>query len=283
MAKSQSPKSNRTDVTVETKKSVATINYERDAGGGMEGTDAQSFAIPFLGILQKGSPQIEDGNAKFVKGARAGMFFNTVTQCLYEGKDTGVILVPVAYQRRFIRWSPRDIGGGYRGEFKPEEVSLMRADKRVVDMDGYLFFPAEDGSVHEKKSDRLADTRNHYCLLIDPKTGTYDTVLFSLASTQVKKSKHLMSMLSSIKFTRSDKTPYTPPTYANKVRATTVLESNDQGSWYGVKFEIIGAVQETALYVSAKEFHNNVIKGIAHAAPYEPTTAGATQESASTF
>jgi len=68
------------------------------AGAGMENTNAEDYAIPFFNILQNGSPQVDEARGKALKGAKAGMIFETVSQKMHDGK-TGVILVPCAYRR----------------------------------------------------------------------------------------------------------------------------------------------------------------------------------------
>lgn len=71
------------------------IDYAADAGAGLEGTDRDSFAIPFLTVLQPTSPQLET-----IEGAKAGGLINTVTNTLYAD---GVTIIPCSFQRRWVR------------------------------------------------------------------------------------------------------------------------------------------------------------------------------------
>lgn len=238
------------------------FDFMADVGGGMEGADKDSFAIPFLRVLQKISPQCDEADAAYVEGAKGGMLFNSVTGKLYDGKE-GVTFLPCAFQRRFLQWAPRGAeGAGFRGELMPEDVAQMRADQRVVELDGRLFVADADGDVSEKKSDRLMDTRSHFGLLVDDESITQ--VLLPLSSTQIKKSKQLMSMLSSAKV-QGPQGMVTPPTWMNRIKITTVLESNDQGSWYGVRFEADGFIQDKGLYEAGKAFHEAIAAGEAKA------------------
>lgn len=241
------------------------FDIEADAGSGMEHTDRDAFAIPFLRVLQKISPQCDETDAAYIKGAKGGMLLNTVTNTLYPG-DTGVIILPCAYQRRFIQWAPRGADGGYRGEWLPEDVARMRAAGEVVEEEGRLFL----GEANEKKSDRLVDTRSHFALVVE-EDGSASQVILPLASTQIKKSKQLMSMLSATRV-KTKKGLVTPPTWMNRIRITTVLESNDQGSWYGVRFEQEGLIDDAALYEAGKSFHDTVLAGEARAS-YEAPSA----------
>lgn len=227
---------------------------------GFEGADKDSFAIPFIQILQKMSPLVDEDDAKYIPGAKAGMLFNSVTQKLYDGKK-GFHLVPCAYKRTYILWGGREGDGGYKGEFSIEEVEAMKADEtKIKVVDGKYFVPNEDGSVNEKKNDYFADTRSHFVIVVDPDTGEYGTAILSLSSSQIKASKKLMTSLQQKKV----QTPggmRTPPTFANMVKVTTVGLSNDKGTWSGINFELDGLVTDKNIYAAAKEFYRAVVGG----------------------
>lgn len=255
---------------------VGGMDFAADAGAGMEGAGQESFAIPFLSVLQKGSPQVDEASGAAIEGARAGMLFENVTGRMFSGKD-GVVIVPCSYKREFLRWGARDNGGGFKGAYSPEDVADMRAKGQIVELEGRLYAPEPDGSVSDKKSDRFNDTRNHYVLIIDEETGAWTEALLSLTSTQIKKSKMLMSALASVKL-KNNAGMYTPPTFANFVRVTTVGESNDKGTWFGVKFELAGQVDRAEVYAAAKAFHANIAKGGVQV-KYEDTDTPATESS----
>lgn len=252
--------------------------FAEDAGAGMEGATAESFAIPFLSVLQKGSPQVDEASGAALEGAKAGMLYENVNSKLLDGK-AGVHIVPCSYRRVFLRWAPKGSdGAGFKGELAPEVVADMRAKGEIVDMDGKLYIPLPDGTVNDKKCDRISDTRNHYVLLLDADTGGWKEALVSLTSTQIKKSKMLMSALASVKVGGSGSNAmFTPPTFANVVRMSTVPESNDKGTWFGVKFELTGQVDRAEVYAAAKAFHASVSKG-AVVAKYEEAEDGVSEQ-----
>jgi hypothetical protein len=241
---------------------VAVIDFGSDLGAGLENTSADSFAVPFLMVLQSNSPYCVQGEAKYIAEARPGMLLNTITSKLYDG-SRGVLFVPVAYRRVFLCWAPRqaESGPGFKGEFSADEIAKMRAERRVLEFEGRLYEPMSDGSINPKRCNRFSDTRLHYGILADEETAETMPVLLSLTSTQIKKSKHLMSALVAVRVTLNDGRKVQPPTFANLVRVTTVPESNDQGNWFGVKFAIERQVSDQTLYASAKSFHDSVLKG----------------------
>lgn len=234
--------------------------FAADANAGMEAADGDAYAIPFLSVLQSNSPQVDETDAKFVKDSKAGMLYENITGQLIDGKVGGII-IPCHYKRVFLRWGPRGgEGAGFKGEIAPEQVAEMRQKRAIVEVDGRLYVPQPDGTVNEKRCDRIVDTRNHYVLLVSEETGTAVQALLSIRSTQIKKSKALMSAIASVRL-KSPAGEYQPPSFANQVRVTTVPEKNDDGSWYGVKFAVEGRVTNASLYRQAKAFYETVKKG----------------------
>lgn len=251
----------KTEVAVVTQGALAPsfINME-DFGAGFEGADKDSFAIPFLQILQKMSPMVDEDDAKHVEGAKAGMLYNTVTQKLYDGK-AGIRIVPCAYRRSFIQWGGREAAdGGFKGEFTPEQIVAMQASGEIVTVDGKLLKPLADGTTHDKKSDYYADTRAHFVLIVDEETGETGQAILSLSSSQIKASKMLLTALQQKKVdTPNGKR--TPPTFANFVKLTTFGQSNDKGAWSAARMELDGLVTNADVFNEAKAFYAAIVAG----------------------
>lgn len=232
--------------------------FHGDANAGMEGTTAESFAIPFLMILQKGSPQVDEASGVALPGAKAGMLFENIAQKMVDGKD-GLEFVQCAYRRVYLRWNETK---GFQGEYTPEDVAIMRQKGEVKEHKNKLFVVDKDGDFDVDESDYFVDTRNHYVIILDPKTGSWSNALISMGSTQIKKSRALMTALSSIKLNGPNGL-FTPPTFANVIKSTTVPESNDKGNWFGWRFEIKGQLTaaQKPIYLAARKFHESVVKG----------------------
>lgn len=240
------------------------FDFGSDVGAGMEGADKDSFAIPFLRALQKISPQVDEADAEYIEGAKPGMLYNSVTKQLFDGKD-GLFVLPCAYQRRFLKWGPRGTSeGGYKGEFLPEDIAAMLAKGEVREQENRIWVPDANGEVNVKKCDHFADTRSHFVLIYDPTTCEVQQALLALSSTQIKKSKQLMSLLNNAKVQTANGM-VTPPTWMNIIKITTVLESNDQGSWYGLRIEPAGFIDRKDVYDAGKAFHAAIAAGEAKA------------------
>lgn len=225
----------------------ANIDFAQDARAGMENTDRDSFAIPFLAIMQKGSPQVDKDTDQYVEGAEVGDLMLTTSQELFKDGE-GADIIFCGYRRVFLRWAPRDSGGGFKGEMPVDEVARARAEGKISDVEGKLF--ADNG-------DLVRDTRIHY-ILVRNEIGAWVHAVLSCASTQIKKSKMLMTQLDTYAAKGGDGKPFNPPSFAHVFHAETLAESNDQGNWRGWKFTRTGFVTDGDVYNSAKLFSQSV-------------------------
>lgn len=220
--------------------------YADDAGAGFEEANASSYAIPFLQILQSGSPQCKKSDGAYIKGAEEGKFYNTVTQDLFDGEE-GITVIPCHFTNRFVEWQPRESGGGFVREYAPGEAPETTKDDKGRDV-------LPNGNI-------LVDTRNHYVLICNA-DGTLSPALVAMTSTQQKKSKQWMSKMQGIKV-KGPNGFATAPMMSRKYKLTTVPESNDKGSWFGFRIELVGLVEDGAEYAEAQAFRNAVRTGAA--------------------
>ncbi len=232
---------------------VMAADFAADAGLGMEGADKSSFAIPFIAILQGLSPQLET-----VEGAKPGLFLNTITNEVFKE----VLVVPCAFQRRFLRWAPRSEGGGYKGEYNPVDIETGKIDGVHTSAEGRLML----------ENDELKDTRNHF-VLMQTESGAWQPALLSLSSTQIKKSKKWMSRIQGIELRTAQGKPFNPPSFSHIYKLTSVKEENSKGSWWGVEIEMVEPVGDAELYAKAKAFHNSVASGDVEVAQPTPDVA----------
>jgi hypothetical protein len=223
-------------------------DMEQHAGKGAEGADRECFSIPFLTVLQSGSPQCNKADTgAYIKGAEAGMLYNTVTAELIDG-DKGVIIIPAAFERAFINWTDRSEGGGggMLGKYKVGDQIL---DTMERDDKGRNKLP--DGTIME-------DTREHGVIICHADERLEPAVL-ALKSTQIRKSRNLLTQMQNIKF-QGKSGPFTPPTFGLQFKLTTVAEQNDKGNWFGVKIEYAGPA-DAKQYKAGRELHKQLAEG----------------------
>jgi hypothetical protein len=248
------------------------MDFAADAGMGTEGVDKDSQAIPFLVVLQSNSPAVVDNNPP---GVRAGLLMNSVTGETFEK----LVVVPVSFQRRFVEWAPRKLGGGYKGEKMPAEVEGGAYGYKAADsVSSYFVAPEGDKPLGREAAkdahNALKDTRSHFIMAVKP-DGTFFPALFPLASTQIKKSKKWISMILGVQLRDGQDRLYNPASFSHMYTIGTVKESNAEGQWFGVTVEAAGPVKSKEIYAAAKELHAQVAAGKVNVAQPDANVGGA--------
>uniref|UniRef100_A0AAU7VGG0 Uncharacterized protein n=1 Tax=Dinoroseobacter phage vB_DshS_R26L TaxID=3161158 RepID=A0AAU7VGG0_9CAUD len=242
---------------------------EELAGDGQEYQESMSkddMSIPFLQILQSLSPQCTKGEPEYIKGAEPSDLFDTVTQRLFKTRDDddnameGVRILPIHYKRSFIEWIPRSQGGGIVNEWSVDEGLSIVTQRNDQNLD-----IIQQGSPLGTPGNQLNDTHTHFVFLIN-EDGTYEPMILTMASTQIKPSKDLNNMVSKHVLPNGGKAARFFGIYG----VTTQRRSNDQGSWYVWKFEKVSDVLQegmTEMYRDAKQFVEGIKAG-EHKADY---------------
>ena len=222
---------------------VAAVNFEADAGQGLNMTQ-EDLALPFLKVLGQLSPECNKRDAKHVEGAEPGMIINTVTNEIYDGVK-GIDVVPVHYKRQYIEWQDR-------GESQGAPVKIYEAGDDL---------PSTTRDKFNK--DRLANgnylenTASHFVVILG---NNPTTALISMKATQLKVSRKWNSMMMGLKM-QGKKGMFTPPTYSHIYKLKTVQQSNDKGTWFGWDVSKVGPITDQGVYTIAKDFSNSVAKG----------------------
>lgn len=191
---------------------------------GFEATRAEDLGIPFLALLQKGSPEVDEDHAdhetKGIEGAEAGMIINTVSRVIVYGKDENepLIFIPAFHEKLYQEWKARESGGGFVQSHR-SAVILTKTSR------------------NEKNQDVLANgntiitTAYFYGFALIG--GEWVRTILPLQSTQLKKARGWLNMMHGIRIGGK-----MPPMYSHAYRLTTVKESNEKGNWWGIKIEI---------------------------------------------
>lgn len=220
-----------------------------DAGAGFEETTRDAFAIPFLLVLQDLSPQTKKKMDGYIEGAKPGMIFNSVTRELYDGAE-GVTVIPCHWSQVFIEWVPRSKGGGFVGAHAPNDPRVAQG---IRQKGAGLVLP---------NGNELMDTRQHYVLLVDPKTGRGEGCLLPFKSTGLKISRRWMSQMRNALIEINGKL-VEPPMFAYQYHLTVEEGANDQGSWYQFVVGERQRVTDPQLYQQARAFGQAMREGAA--------------------
>jgi hypothetical protein len=234
--------------------STADLDYGADAGVGFEGTKGSDLSIPFLGVLQSNSPQVEDDSS----GAKAGQLINTVTGELIDGAK-GVTFLPVHKEQAFVEWIPRDKGGGF--------VAMHAFDSDVVKAAKQAAGGARTGKLVLSNGNELIETYYVYGLMLNSEgTASEGFGVISFSSTKIKPYRDWTTSMFTLKGR--------PPMFANRGVIKTIKQKNEKGSYFNFKIEplkatwkdsLIHPVAERELLEEAKGFRDMVISGMARA------------------
>ncbi|MBE16843.1 MAG: hypothetical protein CL867_11400 [Cytophagaceae bacterium] len=218
-----------------------------DANTGLENVTSEDLAIPFIRITQAMSPQVNARDGKYIKDCEQGDIFNTVDNTLYKGAK-GVTVVPVAYKRTYLEWMPERKGLAAVHDSSEILKEVSKSDK------GQDYLP--NGNL-------LSTTANHYVLVLD-ENGGFNQAILAFGGSQLKKSKKWNSIMSGLKIRTKDGNVFTPPTFSHKYVLTSVVEQNDQGSWYGWDIALSDqlSADDGYIYSAAKQFSLNVNSGV---------------------
>ena len=253
----------KTDVAKAKEAQLPAEFMEELAGDGQQYQESMSkddMSIPFLQILQSLSPQCTKGEPEFIKGSEPSDLLDTVTQKLIKTRDDddnavmGARILPIHYKRSFIEWVPRNQGGGIVNEWSVEEGLSIITQRNESNQD-----IIQQGSPLGTPGNQLNDTHTHFVFLIK-EDGTYEPMILTMASTQIKPSKDLNNMVSKHVLPNGGKAARFFGIYG----VTTQRKSNDQGSWYIWKFEKVSDVLTENLmdmYRDAKTFVEGIMAG----------------------
>lgn len=202
--------------------------FQQSGETGFEDTRSDDYAVPFLKMLQKTSPEVDRDDPAFIEDAVPGEFLNTATGKRYKG----ITVIPCYYRHAMVEWKPRDSGGGFVAQHDVGiEVGMQRDDsgRYVTDRGTYL-----------------ADTRYFFCLHVE-EGGEPEPAVVSFTSTQLREARTWMTRMQAMRVTNAEGQRVPAPMFSCLWKITDVPKQNEKGSWRGYKVELVGQIKEEAL------------------------------------
>jgi hypothetical protein len=217
---------------------------EADASVGVSNMGQDDLALPFLKILSGLDPLLDE-----LDEAKRGDLYNTVSGQIYKGKE-GVMLIPCAYQRRFIQWAPRGVGSGAPTAIYEPNDARPKVERSKDDNKDYV----ADGS-----GEYIEETHQHFVILL-AEDGSMETALIAMKSTQLKKSRKWNSMIQSTTMVGKNG-PFQAPRFSHVYLLKTISEENSKGAWHGWEMSIDGPVTDVKIYNRGKAFAESISAG----------------------
>ena len=227
-------------------------SMEGEAGAGLENTSADDYAVPFISILQKNSPQCDEDSDSYVDGAKPGLFWDSGAMAVLS--DEGAVpmetiaVTPIHYERRFNQWKDREEGGGFVASH-PHDADIVATATRD-----------ERGRLQLHDGTYLADTRQFFCMLYNADRSSARPALISMSSTQIKAGRQWLTRMSDFKIDGKNGR-FNPPIYGQVWNLSTVSQSNAKGSWRGWRIGEPELVSDPDIFEAAKSFREAIVSG----------------------
>ena len=222
------------------------VDFTDDLGAGFENVDQGDLGIPFLSILQKLSPECDEDNAKYVEGAKPGDIILSTNKKVYGDKSDSLIFVPCGYQKAYVEWTPRESGGGYVTAHAGAILNQTSKNDRNQDV-------LDNGNL-------IVTTSYVMGFVYDEDEDEWLNAVISMTSTQLKKARQWLNMMSAHKMEKDGK-KLSLPMYSHKYNLHTVLETKAENNWYGWSIETNSMVDTLELVTAAREAHKEIAGG----------------------
>lgn len=191
-----------------------------DAGKGLEHLKKDDLQLPRLALAQGLSPQLVDGNAKYIEDLKLGDMFNNLTGDIY-GKGPLTFAVVRADPPRGIEFNPLNEGGGVKSFNVPLDDPRM------------LFGPNGEKPLATKFYD--------FVIAFLP---SRTLIALSLKSSQLKVARQLNTLM---------KLRANVPVYGGLYTLASVQQTNRKGTFAGFTVKNAGNVQDEDSYTWLKK------------------------------
>lgn len=214
---------------------------------GLENVTSRDLLIPRLTILQDLSPQVKKNKPEYIEGAEIGDFCDTAVGEVYKE----LLLIPVYYATILLEWAPRATGKGL--------VANHGMSREIL----------KDCTQDEKRrymhgDNLVSETMTFYALNV---TAGGRRCFVPLSSTALKSGRKWLTLITNERVLnpRTNK-EFQPPIFYRSWKASATEETNNQGSWFGWKFEsgqtILEIDPDKNLLAEAKDFMEQARSGL---------------------
>ena len=229
------------------------FDYGDDIGAGFENQTGADVSIPFLVVLQPGSPEIQGEDAV----AKAGQIINKTTGDVYSGRD-GFTFIPAVTQHLMVEWIPRNSGGGLVAQHAIDS-DLARRVRASQPLGAYR---------HPDNGNDLIETFYVYGAAVDPAGALFPAVM-AFSSTHIKPYQDWMFKARSIVYPLPNGRKLTNlPLFAHGYQITTKRMDKNGNTWYIPQAAFAGgSAAESRLsptderYIAAKSVREAVNSG----------------------
>jgi len=181
----------------------AHLQGKEGAARGSENVGSDDIVLPRISLLQALSPQLDEQDAAFVEGAKAGDILNSLTGENY-GRE--LTIIPVYFRKEYVIWKDRKKGGGMFGVYQSKQDAAQALATTLEP-------PLEDYDI--------MDTAQQFVLVVNA-DGSLTEALMSMSRTKMAVSRKLQSL---IRLSGLD-------SFANQYKLSVVSAQSDSGKYF---------------------------------------------------
>jgi len=230
------------------KESGSVALFGNDLDQGFENVTQADTSLPYVRILGQLSAEVNEGDGKYINGAKPSMIYNNITNEIFDGKE-GIKVISCYYKRNFPEKSDK-------GEGMATTVAVHQPNSPIVQTG------KREGSKIRLPNGNYLEETAYYYVLMETKAGGMTPALITMKSSQLSVSKKWLAMMKLIKIADGKGGFGRPPMHGVMYNLSSVLQKNEKGSWYGwsvTQDRIMGQGDE-ALYDEAKQLQSTFSK-----------------------
>lgn len=194
-------------------------------GAGSQNVTTADVAIPRLKLLADISDEVKKKHDNYIEGAEAGMILNSVTKELH----TSIFLINLHFQKTFIIWKKRALGGGKIADFDTKEQC-----------EAYM----ADNGLRPEDHD-IAENPTHLVMLLDDEGEPKSVALLDMPSSKIKVSRRWNAMI-------QEQEREGNPRFGCVWQLCVVSESNAKGDFYNYDVKLVAHAPDD-LYAYAEQ------------------------------
>ena len=223
--------------------------FGNDLDQGFENVTQEDTSLPYVRILGQLSAEVNEGDGKYIEGAKPGMIYNNITNEIFDGKE-GIKVVVSYYKRNFPEKSDKGDGNAITVATHEPNSPIIQTGKRV-------------GSKIMLPNGNYLEETAYYYVLMETNAGGMTPALITMKSSQLTVSKKWIAMMKLMQVDIGEGKVGRPPMHGVVYNLSSALQKNDKGSWYGwsVTQDRIMGQEDVGLYKQAKSLKDTVSKG----------------------
>lgn len=240
------------------------FDYSKVAGQGTSTIDRGVLGMPFINIIQKGSPEFDETHAKYgekrIEGCRPGNILFEPERAIL---PQPIEVIPLAQAQLYSEWKPNK--GGFVGHRTADVVALP----------GYRRGTPGTPTEYREYLGQNEIVFTIYFMVLFKHAGKWKRGMIAFTSTQLKVGRKWSRDVLNVKL--PDMPDVEPPIFAASYKLSTKADQNQKGGFFSWVLEpgrILSPVEDQALLENSFQASTAALRDLPKALP-SPAAAGA--------